>query len=141
MALVADAAPARRRAAVPVRLLLLGGPLVLLALAAGLALLRSADAAAPPARELVVAAQGTKFNGTNPPIELKVGEKVALTVVNRDAMPHDLVIAGLGVRTKGYLQPGAQQTLVFVPGKPGVFTYGCTLHPGLMDGQIAVRQD
>ncbi|MBI2323038.1 MAG: cupredoxin domain-containing protein [Chloroflexi bacterium] len=141
MALVADAAPAHRRGAVLARRLILVGLLVLLALAASLALLRSADGAALPARELVVTAQGAKFNATNPPIELKVGERVALTVVNRDAMPHDLVIAGLGARTKGYLQPGAQQTLVFVPGKPGVFTYGCTLHPGLMDGQIVVRQN
>lgn len=95
---------------------------------------------AAAAREITIAAQDVRFNGSNPPLELKVGEKVALTVVNQDGgIVHDFVIAGLGVRTSRHLQPGESQTLEFTPTKAGRLKYSCTLHPGLMDGQIIVR--
>lgn len=141
MAMRAGAALLCRRAAVRTWALLAVGLVAALVLAAGVALLRGGDGGAAPARALVIAAQDMRFNGTNLPIELKVGEKVALTIVNRDGVPHNFVIAGLGVRTTGYLPPGGSQVLVFTPSRAGSFTYSCSLHPGLMDGRVVVRQE
>lgn len=120
---------------------LLTGTLVVLALIALTVGLRSYGDTGTPVREITLSAQDIKFNGTNPPLELRVGEKVAITVVNREAgVVHDFTISGLNIRSTGYLLPGASQTLVFTPEKAGVFRYGCTLHPGLMDGQVIVHK-
>lgn len=91
-------------------------------------------------REIAMVAQGGYFNGTNPPLEFKKGETVAITVENRDpSTSYDFRIGKLSVRT-GYLHPGESERIVFKPSKAGVFSYGCTLHPGSMDGQVIVRE-
>jgi plastocyanin len=121
------------------RAMLALGVVVALGLLASAIGIRNEKDTGAPVRELTLTAQNTAFNGTNPPLELKVGEKTALTVINKDpAMTHNLVLSGLDVRTSGYLPPGAAQTLVFTPNRSGVFAYGCSLHPGLMDGPIIV---
>lgn len=120
--------------------------LILLAGIAGIMLWGGAQAllggtsSAASTRQLTVVARDVRFNDSNPPLELKVGEPVALTVVNGEqGIVHDFAIAGLDVRTDGHLSPGASQTLEFTPTKAGTFGYSCTLHPGLMDGQVIVR--
>lgn len=120
-------------------LLVLAGLTTAVGLALGLSLVRSVGETTGPARAIVLTAHDISFNGTNPPLELAVGERVALTIVNSEQqVVHDLVIAGLGIRTS-YLPPGTSQTVVFTATKPGVFRYGCSLHPGLMDGKLVVR--
>ena len=65
---------------------------------------------------------------------------MAITVENRDpSTAYDFRIGKLSVRT-GYLHPGKSERIVFKPSKAGVFSYGCTLHPGIMDGQVIVRE-
>lgn len=120
-------------------LILLGGLALVAVLVVRLDVIGGTNAA-EPARTITVSVQDMKFNQTNPPLELIVGERVAIVVANRESsITHDFAIAGLGVRTNGYLEPGASQTVVFTPGKSGTFKYSCTLHPGLMDGQVVVH--
>ncbi len=127
------------RRIVPKTAVLLVGLALAFLVAAGLMAFRGVDGAAP-AREITLAARDVRFDSVNPPLELTVGEKVALTSVNGEsAIAHDFGVAGLGVRTTGYVPPGASETLVFTPTKPGTYSYSCSLHPGLMDGQVVVQ--
>jgi plastocyanin len=121
--------------------LILAGLLSLVVLIAVFSALRPGERADGPARDILISAQNGSYEAPARPLELRLGEKVSLTVANHDAgVPHDFLISGLGVSTTGSVEPGASQTLVFVPRTPGVFTYTCRLHPGLMDGQVVVRQ-
>lgn len=113
---------------------LLAGAVVLLGLLAG----RGAEA---PARKLTLVAQAGRFNEANPTFSVTVGETVHLTIRNAETEPvlHDFFIAGLGVAT-GVLAPGETTTLVFTARQPGTYTYGCSLHPRLMDGRLVIRR-
>lgn len=130
-----------RRLALPGKTLaVLAALLALVVLLTYVAVQRNVGAATAPERDVTISAQDFQFTGVEPRRELKVGERIRLTVVNHEpGIAHDFVISGLKVRT-GYLPPGASQTLVFTPTKPGLFRYGCTLHPGLMDGQLIVQR-
>ena len=116
------------------------------AAAAGLLLLVAAFALpwgrpAAPIREVVLEARGVKFNGENPTLTARVGERLRITVRNAepDPVPHNLVLVGPGTVTTRLLQPGEEATLELVLDRPGRYVYACSLHPGLMDGVIEVR--
>ena len=130
--------PARRRAMVLAVALL---PVAILVIAlASFSLRHQPPAPEMAPREIAMVAQGEHFNGTNPPLDLRKGETVAITVENRDPNnSYDFRISKLSVRT-GYLHPGESERIVFRPSKAGVFSYGCTLHPGIMEGQVIVRE-
>ncbi len=116
--------------------------LLLVAAVAGLvaAYALARDEARAPSRQIEVSVQDGKFDGSNPTLELTLGEKVAITVINREqGVVHDFLISGLGART-GYIKPGDRQAVIFTPKKAGLFRYICTLHPGSMDGQVIVRE-
>ena len=56
-----------------------------------------------------------------------------------EAVPHDFFVAGLGLAT-GVLAPGKAATIAFAARQAGSYSYGCTLHPRLMDGRVIVRR-
>lgn len=113
---------------------LLAGAIVLLALLAG----RGAEG---PVRALTLVAKVGRFHAADPTLTVTVGETLHLTIRNEEPepVPHDFFIAGLGVAT-GILVPGETATLVFTVRQPGTYTYGCSLHPRLMDGRLVVRR-
>lgn len=94
-----------------------------------------------PRQRILLQAQAVKFNGINPPLELRRGIPVEITIRNEEpgAIRHDFALVGLGLRTPRPLQPGESSTLRFTPASSGEFAYTCTLHPGLMDGRLIVR--
>lgn len=55
------------------------------------------------------------------------GEPVNLTLVNRGAVPHDLVIGELDVEVEAGV--GQRSTVGFVPSEPGSYPFVCT-YPG-----------
>ncbi|MFB3819969.1 MAG: cupredoxin domain-containing protein [Candidatus Methylomirabilales bacterium] len=92
-------------------------------------------------QRLRLEARNTRFNESNPSLEVRRRARVELLVQNAEAgaVPHNLVIAGLDVRSP-ILQPGESVTVQFKPTRAGEFSYSCTLHPGMMDGKIVVGQ-
>jgi plastocyanin len=86
-------------------------------------------------------AKDAKFNDANPTLEVRRGVPVKITIRNDEpeAVLHDFVLVGLGVKTPKAIQPGEVSTLRFTPPQAGEFAYTCTLHPGLMDGRLIVR--
>ncbi len=72
-----------------------------------------------------IAASDFAFSPTE--LTLTPGEPVNLTLVNRGAVPHDLVIAGLDVAIEA--RPGQSSTVGFVPSEPGSYPFACT-YPG-----------
>lgn len=91
--------------------------------------------------EVVLVAQGLKFNGTNPPLEVRRGDRLRLVVRNAEpaGIPHDVIISGPGGLRSKPIVPGETQVLTFKPSQAGVYHYSCSLHPGLMDGRLIVR--
>lgn len=116
-----------------------------LGLSAGALVLGGVSRFAGPHRgetaEISLVAQNLRFNETNPPIEMRLGDTLRLVVTNAEAggIAHDLIIAGPAGLTTNRLQPGETQMVTFAPSRPGVYHYSCSLHPRLMDGQIVVR--
>ncbi len=94
---------------------------------------------APPQR-LRLEARNTRFNESNPRLEVRRGTPVEILVHNAEAgaVPHNLFITGLDVRSP-VLRPGDSATVQFKPTRAGEYSYSCTLHPGMMDGKIIVR--
>jgi plastocyanin domain-containing protein len=96
----------------------------------------------PPATQIIqLQAKAGKFNEVNPTLEIRRGVPVEITIRNDEpeAVLHDFVLVGLGLKTPKALQPGEVSTLRFTPSQTGEFAYTCTLHPGLMDGRLIVR--
>jgi plastocyanin len=96
----------------------------------------------PPATQVVqLHAKAGRYNEVNPTLEVRRGIPVEITIRNEEsgAIPHDLVLVGLGVKTPKAVEPGEVSTLRFTPSQAGEFAYTCTLHPGLMDGRLIVR--
>ena len=95
----------------------------------------------PPPQVIHLQAKAAKFNEVNPTLEVRRGVPVKITIRNDEpeAIPHDFVLVGLGVKTPKAIQPGEVSTLRFTPSQTGEFAYTCTLHPGLMDGRLIVR--
>lgn len=123
-----------------------GRGLLAVAAAASLLLLTAALALpwgrpAAPLREVLLEARGVRFNGENPTLTARVGERLRITVRNSEPgpVPHDLRLVGPGTVTTRLLNPGEEATLTLVLDRPGRYLYACSLHPGLMDGVIEVR--
>lgn len=91
---------------------------------------------------ILLVAQRSTFNGTNPEIRVSVNVPKKLVVVNEDAVTHDLQIkdsAGgiLNVNTAP-LKGGQHFNAAIVAYKPGTYEYFCSFHPG-MRGKIVAE--
>ncbi|MEK7367121.1 MAG: plastocyanin/azurin family copper-binding protein [candidate division NC10 bacterium] len=97
--------------------------------------------AGAPVREILLEARGIKFNGENPTLTARVGERLRITVRNAEPgpVPHDLFLVGPDTVTTRLLQPGEEVTLELLLTRPGRYAYACSLHPGMMDGVIEVQ--
>ena len=99
-----------------------------------------------PTREIVLVARDVAFVSPdrpalpNPPLTLKKGEPVRLTIRNGepDRVLHCLTIGGMNVKTPGSLAAGESVTLTFTPKQKGTFTYACLMHPTMI-GRISVE--
>ena len=97
--------------------------------------------AGAPVREILLEARGIKFNGENPTLTARVGERLRITVRNAEPgpVPHDLFLVGPDTVTTRLLQPGEEVRLELLLTRPGRYAYACSLHPGMMDGVIEVQ--
>jgi len=87
-----------------------------------------------PAKQLeVVMGEGGEMKYTPASLEVKKGEKVEVTIVNKDsAQNHSFLIKDLNVKSK-QVQPGQKETLTFTASKAGDIEFFCDV-PGHKDG-------
>ncbi len=80
-------------------------------------------------------------------LHIPAGQPVTIRVINRDAQPHNLRVAGLdgdyqteddAVTEPPAIDGGGTGELKFAPPVPGRYTFHCDFHPGTMGGQIVV---
>lgn len=85
---------------------------------------------------ITLVAENIKFNTTNPTFTVPAGQPVQIHVVNNDTEPHNFIIEGVPGASTNLLSPGDSQTITVTFDKTGTYKYYCSVHPGLMDGQI-----
>lgn len=90
---------------------------------------------------ILLEAQRSTFNGTNPDIFVKVNEPVKLVVVNKDVVMHDLQIkdktGGILNFETAPLKAEQHFNSAIVAYKPGTYEYFCQYHPEMRGKIIA----
>ena len=77
----------------------------------------------------------------NPILQAKVGDTVAITLVNDDGRSHDVVITEFGAATSIFGSRGQEETVVFTVDEAGTFFYFCSVgghRRAGMEGQFIV---
>jgi nitrite reductase (NO-forming) len=87
---------------------------------------------------------GGEIDGViNPDLVARQGDKVRVTLINGDGMPHDFAIPDLDAHTSMVSAKGQTAEVVFEIGAAGEFAYYCTV-PGHrqagMEGRLIVSQ-
>lgn len=79
---------------------------------------------------LVYVGQGGEIDGeVNPTLTAEPGDVVRITVINGDAITHDLAIDEFGVKTAELSQRGSEATVIFRVEEDGNYIYYCSI-PG-----------
>ena len=90
---------------------------------------------------ILLLAQRSTFNGTNPDIHVKVNQPVKLVVVNKDVVIHDLQIndktGGILNFETAPLKAEQHFNSAIVAYKPGTYEYFCQYHPQMRGKIIA----
>lgn len=79
-----------------------------------------------------------KFNVTNPDIAVKIDKPLKITIANQDFRKHDFIVDELNVNT-GFISSGQDFSTVIASDKEGVLRYYCSIHPGIMEGKVIVK--
>lgn len=96
----------------------------------------------PPPFELTLVAKDMAYyvegeGQPNPTLEFPSGERIRLTLINRDkGMLHDWILPELGLASEK-ISYGQTTILQFKLSEPGWFDYLCSLHPAMMRGKVA----
>ncbi|HEY7727583.1 MAG TPA: cupredoxin domain-containing protein [Candidatus Eisenbacteria bacterium] len=93
-----------------------------------------------PVRTITLSMRDYAFNGTNPTLVLRAGERVRFVVRNDEDSPvrHNFEIPGLGVPPAEDLDPGGIREVTVTAPLSGEYAYGCATHRG-MGGKIVIR--
>jgi len=81
------------------------------------------------------------FNGTNPVLRFRVGDRVRFVVRNEEEtmIRHNFAIPDLGIPCDKEILPGEIRHVILTMKRPGTFEYVCCTHRG-MGGRILVRR-
>jgi plastocyanin len=79
-----------------------------------------------------------KFNVTNPDITVRINQPLKITIANQDFRQHDFIIDELNINT-GIISSGQDFTTIIASDKIGSYRYYCSIHPGIMEGKIIVK--
>ncbi len=93
-----------------------------------------------PVEDVLLIAQRSTFNDTNPDVYVTVNVPTKLVVQNNDAVTHDLKVdassnGGITPINTAPLRGGQDFLTAIVASKPGKYEYYCSYHPQ-MRGQI-----
>jgi heme/copper-type cytochrome/quinol oxidase subunit 2 len=91
---------------------------------------------------ILLTAQRSTFNGTNPDIHVKVNQPIRLVVSNEDIIQHDLQIqdkTGSIASINTAIIPAGRNSpsTAIIAYKPGSYEYFCSLHPEMRGKVIA----
>jgi plastocyanin len=96
-----------------------------------------------PVEDVVLIAQRSTFNDTNPDVYAAVGVPLKLVVRNNDAVTHDLKVdtaasnGGITPINTAPLRGGQEFLTAIVASKPGTYEYYCSYHPEMRGYIIA----
>jgi plastocyanin len=96
-----------------------------------------------PVEDVVLIAQRSTFNDTNPDVYAAVGVPLKLVVRNSDAVTHDLKVdtaasnGGITPINTAPLRGGQEFLTAIVASKPGTYEYYCSYHPEMRGYIIA----
>jgi plastocyanin len=93
----------------------------------------------PPTRTVIMSMKEYTFNGENPTLAFKPGERVRFIITNDEPTPvkHNFRIVGMDVPCERELLPGETREVVVTIPASGEFAYTCCTHPG-MGGKLVV---
>lgn len=93
----------------------------------------------PPTRTVHMSMKEYTFNGENPTLAFKPGERVRFVITNDEptAVKHNFRIVGMNVPCERELKPGERREIVVTIPPSGEFAYTCCTHPG-MGGKLVV---
>jgi plastocyanin len=86
-----------------------------------------------PVEDIVLTAERSTFNGTNPDVHVQVNVPTKLVVRNNDAVTHDLRVDvatndGITPINTAPLRGGQDFVTAIVSSKPGMYRYYCSYH-------------
>jgi plastocyanin len=86
-----------------------------------------------PVEDVLLIAQRSTFNGTNPDVYVAVNVPTKLVVQNNDAVTHDLKVdassnGGITPINTAPLRSGQDFLTAIVASKPGTYEYYCSYH-------------
>ena len=92
-----------------------------------------------PTRTVSMSMNEYTFNGTNPTLRFKPGERVKFVVTNDEnsRVLHNFRIVGMDVPCERELLPGEKREVTVTIPPSGEFAYTCCTHPG-MGGKLVV---
>ncbi|HET9952765.1 MAG TPA: cupredoxin domain-containing protein [Candidatus Eisenbacteria bacterium] len=117
-------------------------PLAAVLLVAGVALALALRGRAPAEpRTVRMSMSEYAFNGTNPTLRFKPGERIHFIVTNDEStnVLHNFRIVGLNVECGPPMKPGETREVTVTMPKSGEFAYTCCTHPG-MGGTMVVAK-
>jgi hypothetical protein len=96
-----------------------------------------------PVEDILLIAQRSTFNDTNPDVYVALNAPTKLVVRNNDAVTHDLKVDassndGITPINTAPLRGGQDFLTAIVASKPGTYEYYCSYHPQ-MRGYIVAR--
>ncbi len=74
----------------------------------------------------------------NPTLNVKMGDRVTITITNGENMIHNFVIDTFGVRSADFATMNQKVTVTFTADKEGTFAYFCAYHISTMRGDLVV---
>jgi plastocyanin len=101
-------------------------------LAASVACGSGEDSASPPALQITIEGHDIKFDKTS--FTVKVGQPVTITLINKGALEHSLLIDEFNVKIQ-HVQPGQTGSATFTPRREGTYTYYCDV-PGHVQAKM-----
>jgi plastocyanin len=92
-----------------------------------------------PARTVAMSMSGYAFNGKNPTLAFRPGERVRFVVTNDEQtrILHNFRVVGMDVECGPPLLPGERREVEVTMPRSGEFAYTCCTHPG-MGGKLVV---
>jgi plastocyanin len=92
-----------------------------------------------PARTITMSMSGYAFNGKNPTLAFRPGERVRFVVTNDEPsrILHNFRVVGMNVECGPPLQPGERREVEVTMPPSGEYAYTCCTHPG-MGGKLVV---
>jgi plastocyanin len=87
-----------------------------------------------PVEDILLVAQRSTFNNTNPNVHVAVNVPTKLVVQNNDAVTHDLKVdassnGGITPINTAPLRGGQDFLTAIIVSKPGTYQYYCSYHP------------